>query len=514
MNFKQMSKMENLSYEILNTHKDDLDWIIITRNQIKNNTLTIELIREFKDYVYWTLILKNYQNITIEFIKEFNEYINWSDLSKNLFLTLEVFTEFKNKMYLALIDKTVYKNIISKYVKLHPDFIESNLDNLDFNKIININDSTKIIDINEFIIINDVIDINDVDVLRKFKNELNWNDISNNNHLSIDMIREFKDYINWSIVLLNLQLSSDIITEFKDSFKEIDWASIVYNISLTIEIITEFKNYFCNYDWILLSYNKLITIDLIREFKHCLDWYVITENKLQHIKNNNPSYISDSIEFIREFKDYITWNNTNIEMLFSIEFINEFKTYINWYDIKTKQGLNIMFKYMDLNPKFIEDYKNMLPWNVISYKYKNITDTFIEQYKDEIMFICLYRNPFISNFSIIKYLEELELSFNIYNNYDNYYNDYELDMFDDLILETYNKIANYKSSEIHNIYELISDNKTFIKIENHKDIMHHFYNILKNEKIQLHKDLIEELWKPSRINTYIQQNGDIDGYLD
>jgi hypothetical protein len=44
--------------------------------------------------------------------------------------------------------------------------------------------------------------------------------------------------------------------------------------------------------------------------------------------------------------------------------------------------------------------------------------------------------------------------------------------------------------------------------------MHYFYNILKNEKIQLHKDLIEELWKPYRINTYIQQNGDIDGYLD
>lgn len=451
MNFKQLSKSENLSYDIMNEYKEDLDWTIITKNLIKNDKLEINFIREFKDYVCWLLILKNYKNITIEFVNEFNEYISWTDISKNPFITFEFFSEFKDKLYVAIMDKSLYSIIISKYCKLHPEFIELNKSNLNLNYLI---------------------DLNDIDDIRRFKNQIDWNFITSNHLLSNEcFIREFKDYLNWDLISSNNNMSIDFIKEFQDY---INWSN--------------------------LSANPFINLQILREFKDILNWQSISRNK------------SISIQIIREFKDILDWQSIDMSTFFDFEFIDEFKYYILWQNIETNKMIDILFQYMDINPMFIEDYKFELDWELISYQFPYITDEFITKYKDMINFMMLYENQYISNYCIIKYQTEVYSEFDKKNEYGDY--DYEFFMIRLNILNAYVRIDNYNMFEEHTIYKIISNYKIFSLIEQKSDIVNKLYKVLRSYKIKLHKDLIEELWKPKRIEKYIQINGDIDGYLD
>lgn len=451
MNFKQLSKSENLSYDIMNEYKEDLDWTIITRNLIKNDKLEIEFIRTFKDYICWLLILKNYKHITIEFVNEFNEYISWTDLSKNPFINFEFFSEFKDKLYVAIMDKSVYSIVIAKYCKLHPEFIELNKSKLKFNYLI---------------------DITNIDDIRQFKDQIDWNVITSNHLLSNEkFIREFKDYINWDLISSNNFMSNDFIEEFQDHI-----------------------------NWLNLSANPFINLQILREFKGRVDWHSISCNK------------SISIQIIREFKDILDWQSIDMSTFFDFEFIDEFKYYILWQNIETNNMINILFQYMDANPMFIEEYKFELDWDLISYQYPYITDEFLTKYKYLINFMMLYQNRFIPRAYLIQYQTEVYSEFDKKNKYGDY--DYEMFMIRLNILNAYNSIENYNIFKQHTIYEIISNYKIFSQIEHISDIVHKLYKVLSSFKIKLHKNLIEELWKPSRVEKYIQINGDIDGYLD
>ena len=81
--------MEHISDENILILKECLDWDILTKFKINNNTLTITFIRKFKDYLNWLYITHsrlNSNTITNDFISEFSNYINWFFLTDYMIL--------------------------------------------------------------------------------------------------------------------------------------------------------------------------------------------------------------------------------------------------------------------------------------------------------------------------------------------------------------------------------------------------------------------------------------------
>ena len=209
----------------------------------KNEKLSIEFIKEFKEYIkdYYVIdYLKELGFNTIEFIREFfnhNDYNNWLKISRNLkkdgFDNIEFVKEFQ--------DKLIWREL-------------SRLYNYNFNNIEFIRQFQNKIYFGTVGFILKDIGLDDIEFIREFKHKfINNMGLSENLKIygfyNIDFIREFKDILDWYIISENF----------------------VYHFCINnIEIIKEFNNY--------IHWNKVKKDVFIKYLKYIPRKFIIMYN--------------------------------------------------------------------------------------------------------------------------------------------------------------------------------------------------------------------------------------------
>lgn len=124
-----------------------------------------------------------------------------------------------------------------------------------------------------------------------------------------------------------------LMEDLKDAHKHINdkdyhyWWAISHTKNLSIEFVREYKDYL---SWNLLCYNYSIFIDddFCREFVDYIDWDTLCKQR---------TWLGDKI--LLEFRDYLNWKIVSKTQSMSYDFIKE---HINLFDFKgLKQNLNI-----------------------------------------------------------------------------------------------------------------------------------------------------------------------------
>lgn len=105
-------------------------------------------------------------------------------------------------------------------------------------------------------------------ILRKWKDKLNWQDICCQQVLSEETIREFKDYVNWDCVGIHQTLSEELMREFIDKF---NWQNISAFQYMSEKFIEEYAN---EINWPLISsnYRAQLSERLMERFIEKIDW--------------------------------------------------------------------------------------------------------------------------------------------------------------------------------------------------------------------------------------------------
>ena len=108
---KQLKDIKNkLDWE--KYYDSDFDWKDYAF--YRNNKLTEDFIREFKDKVSWTYISIN-QKLSEDFIREFKDKVDWEYISKYQKLSKDFIIEFKDRVNWTLISK--YQNLSEEFNK-------------------------------------------------------------------------------------------------------------------------------------------------------------------------------------------------------------------------------------------------------------------------------------------------------------------------------------------------------------------------------------------------------------
>ena len=132
-----------------------------------------------------------------------------------------------------------------------------------------------------------------------------------------------------------------------------------------------------NLMWNDISHQEL-TIDFIREFKDFLDWNVLTNTYL------------NSEDFLREFQDYIIWDTVSGRMKFmknyEYDFFEEFKDKLDWVKIS---------RWGNMDEFFIVKFENELDWDILS-TVQGLTEYLIRRYHDRISWNSFSRNYHIA----------------------------------------------------------------------------------------------------------------------
>ena len=178
--------------------------------------------------------------------------------------------------------------------------------------------------------------------------DVNWSIISISqifsDSLKIELIREFKDKIDWYHISKHQKLSENFIREFKN---EVNWCRISKCQELSEEFIREFKD---KIDWGEISRYQKLSEEFIREFQNKVNWYLISE--YQNLSEN----------FIREFQNKVYWSHISIYQKLSENFIREFQDKVDWYNISIYQKLSekLILEHIDvLNLQMVYQYQKL-----------------------------------------------------------------------------------------------------------------------------------------------------------
>ena len=75
--------------------------------------------------------------------------------------------------------------------------------------------------------------------IRKFKDKVDWNEISRHQKLSEPFIREFSSQVDWESISYNQKLSESLIREFSS---QVHWEGISYTQTLSESFRQEFRH--------------------------------------------------------------------------------------------------------------------------------------------------------------------------------------------------------------------------------------------------------------------------------
>jgi len=79
--------------------KNDSSWYNISFNIDLKKEISIEFIRDFKDYLKWSTI-STYKTLSEDFIREFKDYVDWYCILFYQKLSKEFIDEIKKKGYI------------------------------------------------------------------------------------------------------------------------------------------------------------------------------------------------------------------------------------------------------------------------------------------------------------------------------------------------------------------------------------------------------------------------------
>ena len=136
--------------------------------------------------------------------------------------------------------------------------------------------------------------------MQKIMNEEAWKELSEDFNWSEDMLEKYKDKVDWNEISenSNIRWTVPMIQKFKS---RINWESISENIdekTLTENILETFKD---KWNWHKLSSNERLSLsyDLLDKYADLWDW----EEIINRYRNN--VFEGQAIEFYERYKEHI-----------------------------------------------------------------------------------------------------------------------------------------------------------------------------------------------------------------
>ena len=142
---------------------------------------------------------------------------------------------------------------IRSVLKLLFSFNERNCVTESIHKILNNNEEKEWKDISKILLSEDLV--------RKFRNRVNWGYISYFQKLSEEFIREFRNRVVWKCISSYQKLSEEFVREFRDS---VDWKHIFYYQELSEDFVHEFRN---RVDWYQISITQHLSEDFFHGYR-------------------------------------------------------------------------------------------------------------------------------------------------------------------------------------------------------------------------------------------------------
>lgn len=189
--------------------------------------------------------------------------------------------------------------------------------------------------------------------------ERDWEVISEFMKLDLHFVHMYEDYIQWEYLSENEHLTEDIIDEYT---YRLNWER-VYRTYPNIDehFLRKYREFICS---VPICENKNISWKLLHKFAKDLAWYQISWVK----------WITTE-DFIREFKDNICWDIIiKNECELSESFIREF---IDYFDIN--QLVNYRLGYQNMK-NLLRELKDKIDWTDYLDRGNKITDGYLEVY--------------------------------------------------------------------------------------------------------------------------------------
>lgn len=301
INWKMISKYQNLSEETIELFANELDWVDIS----EYCTLSESFIEKHGKKVDWTKILLN-QNIS-DFLEKNQHVISYYRISL-----------YKRHLSEKFIRKHIY-DLSMRYViiknKLSIEFIDEFFYSLDHEMV------CKHQTLNDYIV-------------RKYANVFVWYNIGKFqiNSLSLDLIEENFNRFNWNKITRKILLKEDIIENFLHLLDP-------YNISTYQKLSIGFINrYFYILHFPSLLARQQLTEDIIDSYLELI--MNTTDPSDYHEYHGYPIISSNSLE------KYV-WATICRYQKLSEDFIKRHLFYVD---------MSIVFKYQTLSEDFILRY--------------------------------------------------------------------------------------------------------------------------------------------------------------
>lgn len=221
--------------------------------------------------------------------------------------------------------------------------------------------------------------------IREFADKLDWDEISEKQNMTEDFIKEFKDKINWK-KLCNYRAKTKLSEQFIYKMREyVDWRQVSYYVNFSKQFMykhlewLDINQLFLNYRLTEPVRNDLDFINFVLRSKVNDD-----PEDYNHIWDYMQINVSKNFDFIREYKDRITFSNLlgqirNKETL--QKFVDEFHPYFNDEELWDRLEYQLGFCDFDFIMKYNDHFKHTQyrhPLN--SNYYRKRTDKFtVEQ---------------------------------------------------------------------------------------------------------------------------------------
>ena len=316
---------------------------------------------------------KEWEDNTDKYLVKFADYWDWNVLSKNEFVTSNLFIVSKHKgekwdwAYLSefggfltkpnknkekyLVDKVVWQ--FHSYIKF--EFLSKRKDiKIDSSLIHSTRDKNwdwQVLSENERAEIS-----NELILELKDKN-WNWQALSkrNNVEFSNETLLELLD-VDWDWYYLSENANLEFNAEFieKTKAKSWNWKLVSRHRSFTpsVEILTLTKDY--DLDWEYISKHSSLnpTKEILAKFENRWDWKSITENTQINLNDYDflerfadkwdwrficeSGNLNLNNEILKKFKAHLDWNliSSNTNIYFTKQIIQEFKESWNWSNLK------------------------------------------------------------------------------------------------------------------------------------------------------------------------------------
>jgi len=322
---------------------------------------------------------KQWEDNTDKYLSKFADNWNWKVLSKNEYVTSNLFIVSKHKgekwdwEYLSefggfltkpnknrekyLVDKVVKQFLApTQYIKL--EFLSKRKDvKIDSKLILETKDKNwdwQVLSENETAEISN-------ELILELKNK-NWNWQALSKRKKIEFSNETllqlldKDW-DWNYLSenVNLEFNADFIEKTKSKSWNWKLVSRHKSFSLSVEILTLTKDY--DLDWQYISKHSSLspTKEILAKFENKWHWHSITENPQINFDDIdflarfadkwNWNFICESgklalnNQILTKFKEHLEWNliSSNTNLHFTKEIIQEFKQFWNWSNLKANK---------------------------------------------------------------------------------------------------------------------------------------------------------------------------------